>query len=86
MAIPPIISNLPIFKSLKTAEPAQKQEVATSPATTEDVVEISGAARERLENVRTLTEQEAPEVSAQTAKELADSDLALGLDPSFDRK
>lgn len=85
MAIPPIISNLPIFKNLKTAETVQKQEVKTSPATTEDVVEISGTAQERLENVRALTEQEAPEVSAQTSKALEDNDLALGLDPSFDK-
>ena len=86
MALPPIISNSPLFKLFKT-EPAAKSEpkpaVPQSASQPEDVVEISEAAQARLNGVQTLSEQDAPGVAAQTREQLTDSDIALGLDPNF---
>ncbi len=88
MAMPPIISNSPLFKALKgsgsdRAEPqSNSAPVATSSG---DNVDISAAVQNRIGDVQTLTPEQATQVSGDTAELLADSDLALGLDPSIER-
>lgn len=59
MALPPIINNLPIFKALKAegSDQTEKADKVSVPAGGEDIVEISAEAQERLEGVRTLSEQ-----------------------------
>ena len=88
MALPPIISNLPIFKLFKSA-PSSKQ-TGPAPAANstlpKDVVELSDAAKKRLEGVQTLSlknDTELRETLGQTRSLLSEHQVSLGLDPSF---
>ena len=90
MAIPPIISNNPLLKLFRTEQQSgagkSKQPVATA-QTPEDIVEISEAARERLDGIQDLSARKQDDVR-QTAAQTGDilghnQDLTLGLDPGF---
>lgn len=90
MALPPIISNSPIFKIFQSDSTRSKNDVAkTSGAqTTEDIVEISEAAQERLNGIKSLSSDNAEQVreAAGEAGEILrrDESLTLGVDPAFD--
>ena len=86
MSIPPIISNLPIFKALKSggADRAQSAD-ASSAASATDSVELSTAIKSRIGDVKTLSPEQAAQMAAETSFMLEDGDLSLGLDPNFDR-
>ena len=81
MAIPPIISNLPIFrlfksdKGAKTEAPAANESVAASSS---DTVEISSAAQDKLDVSR------AREAVAKIKQYLEQYPITLGLDPAFE--
>jgi len=85
MAIPPIISNNPLFKLFRTEQPSgTKQEKTANPAATpKDIVEISDAAQQRLNGIRELSEADAPQVAADTKDILEETGLSLGLDKGF---
>lgn len=89
MAIPPIIANNPILKLFKT-EPSSgsKTDVAKTPQTPEDIVEISEAAQQHLDGIRDLSKEGADkvqEVAGETRGILeGDESLTLGADPAFD--
>jgi hypothetical protein len=81
MAIPPIISNLPIFrlfksdKGGKTGAPVANESVASSSS---DTVEISSAAQDKLDLSR------AREAVAKIKQYLEQHPITLGLDPAFE--
>lgn len=91
MNLPPIISNLPIFKTLKSggadkatsAPEAAAQAGVTAP---QDSVDLSGKAQARLDGIQSLSSAQAAATAQNTGKLLADSNLALGLDPSYGRE
>lgn len=89
MALPPILSNLPIFKLFKTAAPSSSARQAgqsTKSAVPKDVVEISEAAKKRMEGLRPLSlknESELRETLGKTRDLIAEHGVSLGLDPSF---
>jgi hypothetical protein len=79
MALPPIISNFPLFKIFKpgtggNAASTPAQTPAAPAAAPQDTVSISPAAR-NLDQINTIT--------AQTRQILEQTPVALGLDPSF---
>ncbi len=91
MAIPPI-SNNPLLKLFRTDKQGadgkddQKQQAAQADgaATKQDVVEISAAARQRLEGAKTLANSdEARETAEETRTILEEGDQTLGLKPDF---
>lgn len=89
MAIPPIISNNPLLKLFRTdpASGSQDNETASVSQTSEDIVEISEAAQQRLDGIQEFS-SERPEEIRQTAQESreileGDEDLTLGADPAF---
>lgn len=88
MALPPIISNLPIIKLFKSNAPANNQtnsEQAKAQAM-KDSVSISAAAARGLKLSGTSLikdDTEARNVAQQTNKLLADGEMSLGLDPKF---
>lgn len=86
MSIPPIISNLPLFKSLKAAgtERAQGADAGTA-ASAADNVELSVAIKDHVGDVKTLSPEQAAQLAAKTSFMIEDSDLSLGLDPNFDQ-
>ena len=89
MALPPIISNSPIFKIFQSDNAKSKTvKTETTPQTPQDVVEISQAAQERLEGVQAFSADNPAEIkgAAGDAGEVLrqDEDLTLGLDPAFD--
>jgi len=81
MAIPPIISKLPIFrlfksdKGAKADAPAANESVAASSS---DTVEISSAAQDKLDLSR------ARETVAKIKQYLEQHPITLGLDPAFE--
>ena len=88
MALPPIISNLPLFKVAKTdgANESSKTDApqAGTSSSPQDVVEISEAAAARLEEAQALAdEQEALKVAASVRSEIAENPVSLGLAPDF---
>lgn len=91
MALPPL-SNIPFLnKFFRTdqaaatgkAKAAGTQAVSNEASVAADIVEISAAARQGLEGIEELSSVRAGEVAAAMRERLAESDLALGLDPSF---
>lgn len=88
MALPPIISNLPIIKLFKSNAPANNQtntEQAKAQAL-KDSVSISAAAARGLKLSGTSPikdDEEARGVAQQTNALLSENDLPLGLDPKF---
>jgi hypothetical protein len=86
MALPPIISSLPIVKLFKPHGTTQtaKAEENEPPSTGKDTVQISEAAQAKLKESATLkSEGEARAAAAQTREQLQSYDGALGLDPQF---
>ncbi len=89
MAIPPIISNNPILKLFKTDKSGgidATQKAAEAPNSPQDVVEISEAARKRLDGVKELSSDNPAEIKtvAENARDiLEESGVTLGLDSSF---
>jgi hypothetical protein len=81
MGIPPIISNLPIFRLFKSDKgskadaPAANESIAASAT---DKVEISSAAQEKLDVSR------AREAVAKIKQYLEQYPISLGLDPAFE--
>ena len=91
MAIPPVISNLPIIKALRAGQAApadnqSKTENTPSPSAPEDVVNISETAQQRLDGLKDLS-LDKPDELADTIAEVRDLVekhlVALGLDPDF---
>lgn len=86
MALPPIISNLPIVKLFKpngTTQTAKAEERAPA-AGTKDTVQISEAAQAKLKEAAALkSEQQARDTASETRQQIADYDGSLGLDPQF---
>lgn len=88
MAIPPVVSNFPalnVFKSDQARNDAKApSNVSPSAGQTEDLVEISSAALEKLQGDQQLaSESEAHELSGNTKEILQDGSYSLGLDPDF---
>lgn len=87
MAVPPIISNSPLFKALKgnadNKIELQGSDITRTPSS--DNVDISSRLQERVGDVQTLSAKEAAQTAENIANQLQGSDLALGLDPSFDK-
>jgi len=85
MALPPIISNSPLMKLFKTG-PGAKAEAPQSAKNSnmpQDVVELSAAARKRLDGVKTaLNAEQARDAAAAVKDELGRSNVSLGLDNS----
>lgn len=88
MALPPIISNLPIIKLFtkpQTAANSQKGD-AVKAAADNDSVRISAAASRqlRLSGAAAITDSAmAGKTAADTRAMLAANNVALGLDPKF---
>ena len=79
MALPPIISNFPLFKLFRTDNAAKAKAKKEAVKTTQPQDVVSN----RLEGTRKLKEKEVPAVAAQTREQLASSGVSLGLDPKF---
>lgn len=89
MAIPPIISNSPIFKIFQSDNAKSKTDKTESAAQSpQDVVEISEAAQQRLNNIQDFSAENQAEIreAAGEAGEILrrDESLTLGVDPAFD--
>jgi hypothetical protein len=89
MALPPIISNLPIFKFFRSEGPAQPQQHQTQSAKAgggalpRDVVEVSDAALDKLNQSqdKIRNEAQARDTAENVREDLAENeDVALGLD------
>ena len=88
MALPPIISNLPIIKLFKSNAPANNQtntEQAKAKALSDSVSISAAAARGlKLSGASPIKDDaEARGVAQQANKLLSENDLPLGLDPKF---
>ena len=88
MALPPVISNLPILKmfGIGASQPAKtgKAPADNSGAKLpQDVVELSEAARSRMEGPQDLNESQAGNKAKETGALLSESGVSLGLDPKF---
>lgn len=83
MAIPPILSNLPILKNFKSDDSSASKPAESSKdaASAQDKVEISAAAQERL-STEDVNQASAAAVGARELLE-ADQGATLGLDPDF---
>lgn len=90
MAIPPIISNIPIFKLFRSEKPVSNESSEIKPegsSMPQDVVNISVAATEKLEGTKALSLDNAEELRAvlgETRHILASSGQSLGLNPDFE--
>ncbi|WP_435641396.1 hypothetical protein [Micavibrio aeruginosavorus] len=88
MALPPIISNLPIFKFFRAEGPAQPQQQSQTTKTggaplPRDVVEVSDAALDKLNQSqdKIRNEAQARDTAENVRDDLAENeDVALGLD------
>jgi hypothetical protein len=88
MALPPIISNLPIMKLFKSQNVANTQKTAESvkASATPDTVKLSAAAARQLKLSGTAEikdSAQAQQTAANTRALLAENNVALGLDPQF---
>jgi len=87
MSIPPIISNLPLFRLFKTDRSgAGADKPANQPAQSGDTVEISAAAQKKLDAAQVLTAQDPGKISAVTSQikqYLEQQPVSLGLNPAF---
>lgn len=95
MTIPPIIANNPLLKLFRTDGKQEQREGADEKApaarhhrqTPEDIVEISQAAKQKLDGARALSPENTEEPKAIAAQTrdflLEDRNLTLGLDPAF---
>ncbi len=89
MALPPIIANNPLVKALKTESSSDTPPPAKGPeggSLPQDVVEISSAAVQRLEESRQSeisSQEQARETAVETRSLLEESGASLGLDSEF---
>ena len=88
MSIPPIISNLPLFRLFKTGRGgAGADKPANQPAQSSgDTVEISAAAQKKLDAAQVLSAQDPGKISAVTSQVrqyLEQQPVSLGLNPAF---
>lgn len=89
MAIPPIISNNPLFKLFRTDQQGGEKDSkadANAAATTQDIVQISQAAQQRLDGIRQLSADDPAQiqqVAGETRDILEETGLSLGLDRNF---
>ena len=87
MSIPPIISNLPLFRLFKTdRRGAGADKPANQPVHSGDTVEISAAAQKKLDAAQVLTAQDPGKISAVTSeikRYLEQQPVSLGLNPAF---
>lgn len=89
MALPPIISNLPIIKLLRSEQSSAVTGDAVkagAPNHDNDIVEISEAARQKLSETEPLSSDnlaQVREVAAETRSILENTDFSLGLGPDF---
>lgn len=90
MSIPPIISNLPLFRLFKTdrsgagADKPANQPVQSGGG---DTVEISAAAQKKLDAAQVLTAQDPGKINAvasQIRQYLEQQPASLGLNPAFE--
>ena len=85
MALPPIISNFPLFKLFRKdgAANVPKKQAANTARTSapQDIVNV--AKSEKLASAKKLTEKEVPAVLSETKDVLAKTGYSLGLDPKF---
>lgn len=89
MSLPPILSNLSIFKIFSRHETTKsgkaiEQSTAPRPAM-RDVVDISPEGLKKLSDIesRPVKASEAKTLAVVSGKILADNGLTLGLDPRF---
>ncbi|AGH97584.1 hypothetical protein [Micavibrio aeruginosavorus] len=88
MALPPIISNLPIFKFFRSEGPTQSQQQTQSTQSgggtlPRDVVEVSDAALDKLNQSqdKIRNEAQARDTAEDVRDDLAENeDVSLGLD------
>ncbi|PJB73101.1 MAG: hypothetical protein CO093_01405 [Alphaproteobacteria bacterium CG_4_9_14_3_um_filter_47_13] len=89
MTIPPIIANNPLLKLFKAHNDTKSAEnlPKVTDQTSEDIIEISVAAQQRLNGIKPLSSDNQKEIRAlatNTGHILKESqDLTLGLDPAF---
>ncbi len=88
MALPPIISNSPIFKLFKSSSPANGQtnsDQAKAQALKDSVSISTAAARGQKLTDKSLIadEAQARDAARQAREDLAANDVSLGLDPKF---
>ena len=93
MALPPIVTNNPLFKLFRADGKAGqgradgKDVPVNHRQTHEDIVEISQAAKQKLDGARALSSGNAEEPKAIAAQTrdllLEEQNLTLGLDPAF---
>ena len=88
MALPPILANLPVFKLFRSgqSETVQQQHGAAGKSSApQDVVQISDAARQRLEGLEDLASDSAAGKTATNTRTILADDprLTLGLPPDF---
>ena len=89
MAIPPIIANNPLLKLFRTEQGSAakgKTDLPPVPATPADIVEVSKAAKQRLDGIENLSADNSArvqEVAGDTRDILQETGLSLGLDRNF---
>ena len=93
MAIPPIISSFSFLKLFKSGDDSAEGQKAASgndavytPQSTEDVVEISEVAQQKLDGIRNFTSDKPEEIqgaAGESREILAQTSFSLGLDPAF---
>jgi len=81
MSLPPIFSNLPVFKlfkSDKAAGPAPKETAKPQASTMpQDIINLSSQALEKLKGASTITEKDARPLAKSTGSLLERTDLSL---------
>jgi hypothetical protein len=90
MALPPIILNSPLLKFFRADKSGKQAGAKSQPQASsalpqpQDVVKISSAAQAKLPGVGTVTnDAQAQSAAAKTRALLGQTNLSLGLDPSF---
>jgi hypothetical protein len=89
MALPPIISNFPLFKIFRpggnAASPrptdASSRVPFSNPA--QDIVQISEAARQKIEGLQQLNVSQVRALTAEVRQALEQNPISLGLNPDF---
>jgi hypothetical protein len=88
MSIPPIISNLPLFRLFKSGGASANKAPGQPAQSGGDIVEISDAAQKKLDAAQVLSAQDPGRISAVTSQirqYLEQQPVSLGLNPAFER-
>lgn len=89
MALPPILGNLPIIKQFianKAETSTPKESPANQTSNPQDIVQLSEAARLRLNDVQELSANnpdQVRETAQEVAEDLRENNVALGLRGDF---